>query len=143
MVVLVFAVCTLVNGYDRVCANRKRDRRQDRVRMFVRRVESVCNSGGCSLCAALALGRQPECKCLWHLSCALRVCRMDPICGAALDAAGFREGHCGVACRGGNQLDDGSTYAPEQADRASGLVQSGQRFKLPGRSRWRMLDNQP
>src|SRR5277367_6420259 len=124
MVVLVFAVCAHVDGYDRVCANRKRDWGEDRVRMFVRSVESVCDGGGRSLCAALAMGRQPERKRVWDLPYALRVCHLDTVRGTALDTAGFCEGHCSIAGHGGNQLDDGSASEAEQADCASGLVQS-------------------
>src|SRR5580658_5087075 len=123
MVVLVFAVCAHVDGHDRVCANRKRDGWEDRVRIFVRSVESVCDCASRSLCATLAMGRQPECKCVWDLPYALRVCHLDSVRGAALDTAGSCEGHCSIAGHGGNQLDDGSASEAEQADCASGLVQ--------------------
>ena len=49
-------LCCDVDGHPRVCTNGERDWWEDRVRMFVRRIEPVRDCPGDSLRAALAMG---------------------------------------------------------------------------------------
>jgi hypothetical protein len=113
VVVLVHPRCCDVHGHDSVCANAERDGWEDRVRIFVRRIEPVRDSPGDSLCAALAMGGQPERKCVRDIPCALRVCCLDTVRGTALVDAGIREGPGSIACSSGYELGDGSAHEAE------------------------------
>jgi hypothetical protein len=96
-------------------------RSEDGVSGFLRGVEPL-SGGGCDpLGAALALGRQPERKCVWNLSSALPICHLDSVRGASLDSAGNCQGCRGVGCCDWTELDGGRAVETEQGIWSSGL----------------------
>ena len=81
---------------------------------FVRGIEPLCDGVGYSLCAAVAMGRQPERKCIRDLYRALRVCHLATILGTSMAGAGVRERCCSIAGSDWGKLDDGSVVETKQ-----------------------------
>jgi len=70
---------------------------------------------------ALALGRQPERKCLRSLSSALLLCNLDTVRGSSLDCAGSCKVCSGAGCRHWAELGARGAVEAEQDNCSCGL----------------------